>query len=158
MKKKYLPDKNFRTSIILFDGFCNLCNGSVDFLIRNDRKRIFRYVAFQSEAGKFLIRRSGLPFVPDSVILWEDGVFSKDSEAVLEIAGKLGFPWSVLIIFRALPRALRDWVYRLVARNRYSWFGKRDTCRLPVGEEFQLFPDIEELKLQITRFEQSEQM
>ena len=124
--------------IIFFDGVCNLCNGFVNFVIDIDKKGKFRFASLQSpEASEYL---SGFPDIvtgdnPDSVVLLtpEGRVFT-ESEAVLNAAGVLGGGWSLLKVFKILPRSFRDSIYRWVARNRYRWFGKRDVCRMPTPE------------------------
>lgn len=126
-------------SIILFDGFCNLCDRSISLVIRKDKKCRFRYVALQSEAGVYLRNRLALPAATDSVILLENGEIYTESEAALRIAVRLAFPWSLAVLFRIVPRFLRDRVYRWVAAHRYRWFGKRAYCRLPSKEEYALF-------------------
>jgi predicted DCC family thiol-disulfide oxidoreductase YuxK len=121
--------------LLLFDGVCNLCNGSVQFIIRRDPAARFRFASLQSEVGQryldeLRIDRQAI----DSMILVEGGRWSKESEAALRIANLLGGPWKAAVIFRLIPRALRDRVYRLIARNRYRWFGKQESCWLPTPE------------------------
>jgi predicted DCC family thiol-disulfide oxidoreductase YuxK len=121
--------------ILLFDGVCNLCNGSVQFIIRRDPEARFRFASLQSEAGQryldeLRIDRQAL----DSLILIEGDRWSKESDAVLRIVRLLGGPWKALAVFRLFPRPLRDRLYRLIARNRYRWFGKRESCWLPTPE------------------------
>jgi Uncharacterized protein conserved in bacteria len=122
--------------IILFDGVCNLCNGSVQFVIKRDKKDVFRYVAIQSEVGQQLIkdRRIDTSQV-DSIILIEPGVayFTK-SDAALEIAGELGGLWKLTSVFKWIPKSIRDVIYDFVARNRYKWFGKQESCMIPTPE------------------------
>jgi predicted DCC family thiol-disulfide oxidoreductase YuxK len=122
-------------SILLFDGECNLCNGSVDFVIRRDRKRRFRFAALQSPAGARLRRSLAVPPQVDSLVLIEDGVAYIRSSAALRVATGLNMPWPLLWIFMLVPRVIRDAVYEWVARNRTIWFGKRDTCRVATDEE-----------------------
>jgi predicted DCC family thiol-disulfide oxidoreductase YuxK len=122
---------------ILFDGVCNLCNGFVQFVIRHDRAGHFHFAALQSEAARALLARHGQPLPapePDSVVLVENGQVYTHSEAVLRIAGRLGGLWPVLSAGRVLPRFLRDAVYRWVARHRYQWFGRQESCLLPTPE------------------------
>ena len=146
MNDSRIPDDlKLSTPLILFDGFCHLCNRSVSLVIRKDRKRLFRYGALQSEAGVFLQNRIQVPAGTDSVILVEEGMVFTESEAALRIAARLPFPWSVAVIFRIVPRFLRDLVYRWIAAHRYAWFGKRNSCRIPSREEYELFLTLEEL-------------
>ncbi len=122
--------------IILFDGVCNLCNGSVQFVIKRDKKDIFRYAAIQSEIGQQLITERHIDTRQvDSIILIEPGVayFTK-SDAALEIAGELGGLWKVTSIFKWIPKSIRDVIYDFVARNRYKWFGKQESCMIPTPE------------------------
>jgi predicted DCC family thiol-disulfide oxidoreductase YuxK len=133
--------------VILFDGVCNLCNNAVDFIIRHDAKKQFMFVALQSEAGEKLVQLFGIPPDSDSVILiYEEKVYC-ESEAALKIARLLKFPWNLAVIFRTIPIKQRDKIYKWVARNRYKWFGKKNTCRLPAPAEKEFFPGTDELKL-----------
>ena len=123
-------------AVILFDGECNLCNGWVDFVMRRDRAERFRFVSLQSDVARTLLgaRRSADP-LPDTIVLLEGGHTFERSAAVLRILRGLGFPWSVFSLFTIVPRPVRDWTYNLIARNRYRWFGKRATCRVPTPAE-----------------------
>lgn len=138
--------------LVIFDGYCNLCNRSVDFIVKRDPKAIFRFVALQSEAGTWLAGILEIPLEPQSVLLLSGGKIYQESDAALMIASGLKKPWSWFSIFRVLPRALRDPIYNLVAKNRYRWFGRRQVCRMPTEEERRLFPSMEELKLEFTGF------
>jgi predicted DCC family thiol-disulfide oxidoreductase YuxK len=121
------------SDIILFDGVCNLCNGFVQFIIRHDPAGRFRFAALQSEAGQALLAKYGVesPAVPDSVLLLSSGRLLSHSAAVLGIAQGLGGVWALAGVGRLLPRAWRDALYRFVARNRYRWFGRQESCMLP---------------------------
>ncbi len=122
--------------VILFDGVCNLCNASVDFIIKRDTEGVFQFAPNQSEAGEEIISQASLDgFEADTLVLWEDGAAYVRSTAVLRIARRLGFPWKLAYGFMIVPRSIRDFLYRLVAKNRYRVFGKRETCRLPTPEE-----------------------
>jgi predicted DCC family thiol-disulfide oxidoreductase YuxK len=121
--------------VLLFDGVCNLCNGTVQFLLRIDRRATLRFATLQSEIGTQLLQEAGYQGPPlDSVVLIANGRLSTHSDAVLETARLLGFPWSLAYGFKAVPRAIRDALYRRVARNRYAWFGKRAQCLLPTPD------------------------
>jgi predicted DCC family thiol-disulfide oxidoreductase YuxK len=133
--------------VILFDGVCNLCNGTVDFLLKRDKKKRFRFVSLQSEAGELIKQHFGLPEIPDSVALISNGNIYVESEAALEIARMLPFPWNFAGIFRIVPLRWRNSIYRWIARNRYRWFGRKSTCRIPAPEERRYFPEANELKL-----------
>jgi predicted DCC family thiol-disulfide oxidoreductase YuxK len=120
---------------ILFDGVCNLCNGSVQFILRRDPQARFRFASLQSEAGQRLVTEQGLdPEILSSVILIEDGQVYRESTAALRIARHMAGAWKLLRVFVLVPRPIRDAVYRLIARNRYRWFGKSETCWLPTSE------------------------
>lgn len=122
--------------VVLFDGVCNLCNASVDFILERDSKSIFRFASLQSEAGQELLRRFRLPTEEHrSLVLVEGDRFFTRSSAALLIARRLDGFWPLLYAFIVVPRFLRDAVYDLFARNRYRWFGRRDTCRVPAPEE-----------------------
>ncbi|HEX8657858.1 MAG TPA: thiol-disulfide oxidoreductase DCC family protein [Hymenobacter sp.] len=121
---------------ILFDGVCNLCNGFVQFVIRHDPQGRFRFAALQSEAAQSLLSAHGLTPAaqaaePESVLLLKDGRLYSHSTAVLHIARTLGGGWQLARVGWVLPRSWRDALYRLVARNRYRWFGRRESCMLP---------------------------
>ena len=122
--------------IILFDGVCNLCNSAIQFIIKRDRKDIFRYAALQSELGQQLTKERGIDTqLVDSMILIEPGVaYFVKSDAALEISKEFGGLWSILQVFSWFPSALRNPIYDLVARNRYKWFGKKDQCMIPTPE------------------------
>ena len=121
------------SAIILFDGVCNLCNGFVQFVIRHDAEGRFRFAALQSAAGQAVLtaRVEAVAAEPESVLLDLDGQLYSHSEAVLRIARGLGGPWRLLLAGRLLPRAWRDAAYRFVARHRYRWFGRQESCMLP---------------------------
>lgn len=133
-------------AVVLFDGICNFCDRSVNFLIARDREGYFTFAPLQSEAGKRLTEAYGLTIADalngthrdaeaiDSVILVENGRIFTHSAAALRIAKRLGFPWNVASIFLILPPILRDAGYKLFARNRYRFFGKKDACMLPSPE------------------------
>ncbi len=122
--------------IILFDGLCNLCNSSVQFLIKRDSKDIFRFVSLQSELGKELL--SKLPIAiqkTDSIILYEsEAVFYYKSQAVFQIIKSLGGLFNLLLIFKLLPYSICDVFYDYIAKNRYHWFGKKEQCLVPTKE------------------------
>ncbi|MBI1193464.1 MAG: DUF393 domain-containing protein [Bacteroidetes bacterium] len=126
-------------SVILFDGVCNLCNNAVDFVIRRDRKGVFRYGALQSEAAIKLLAQHPLPANLDSIVLIQDQRIFIRSGAAIRIARHLGSGWPLLTVFLLVPAPVRDAVYDWIARNRYRWFGRKDSCRLPTLEEQALF-------------------
>jgi predicted DCC family thiol-disulfide oxidoreductase YuxK len=122
--------------IILFDGVCNLCNSLVQFVIKNDKKDLFRFVAIQSELGQEILGYIGIDSKNiDSIVLYEPGVaYYYKSEAALEIAKNLGGLFSLGTIFRIIPTGIRNHLYDYVARNRYQWYGKKESCLLPTAE------------------------
>lgn len=122
--------------IILFDGVCNLCNNSVNFIIKHDKKDVFRFASLQSEIGQKLVSERGLdPDELDSIVLIEPGIaYYRKSTAALEISRELSGGYSLLKNFLFLPESLRDVVYDLVANNRYKWFGKQESCMIPTPE------------------------
>ena len=118
--------------IILFDGVCNLCNGSVQFIIRRDPGSRFHFAALQSDFGNSQLLRYGIPpGMLNSVILIQDGKAHQKSNAALEIAKQLSGLWPAMYIFKIIPRFIRDWVYDRIAKNRYKLFGRRDECMIP---------------------------
>lgn len=135
-----IPDSPFQ--VVLFDGDCTLCNHTVDFLIRNDRAGKLQFASLQSEAGRRLVDAFGLQGASerlDSVVFINGTRAYTHSDAALQIARSLDGLWPVLGVFLLVPRALRDVVYRFVARNRYRWFGKTQACRMPTPELLRRF-------------------
>ncbi len=121
--------------IILFDGVCNLCNSSVVFIIKRDKKDIFRFAAIQSEEGEKLIQKHHIDTSKtDSIILVEGDTYSVKSTAALKIARNLKAGYPLLYGFMILPAFFRNWVYDIIAKNRYRWFGKKDSCMIPTPE------------------------
>ena len=130
------------TTILFFDGHCNLCNNSVDFVITRDKKRVFRFAPLQGETAKDVLGVVNIDLEhPDSFVLSKDNEVYFRSTAALMVARQLGFPWSLTSLFLVVPPFIRDAVYNLIARNRYKWFGRKETCRLPSPEERSLFLD-----------------
>ena len=122
--------------IILFDGVCNLCNSSVQYVIKHDKKNLFMFTALQSDIGKQIIEAYKIDTQKtDSILLYtpEKGIDYK-STAALKIALKLGFPQSLMGVFFIIPPFIRNWVYDYIAKNRYKWYGKKDACMIPTPE------------------------
>ncbi|HWQ15765.1 MAG TPA: thiol-disulfide oxidoreductase DCC family protein [Roseiflexaceae bacterium] len=119
--------------IILFDGVCNLCQRSVRFIIERDERGLFRFASLQSATGRRLLAEHGLetPDEPESIVLIEGGQATTASTAALRIARRLRGAWPLLYALVVVPRPLRDAVYRFVARHRYRWFGRQETCMVP---------------------------
>lgn len=119
-------------SIVLFDGVCNLCNASVQFIIKRDNDKRFKFASLQSDFAKQLFREKGFDTLGiDSIVLFEDGKFAVRSTAALKIARNLDGLWFLFYGFIILPAFLRDIVYDFIARNRYKWFGRKDSCAVP---------------------------
>ncbi|MBL4652362.1 MAG: DUF393 domain-containing protein [Flavobacteriales bacterium] len=127
---------NIHPHIVLFDGECNLCNNFVDYIIRYDKNGEFKFDSLQSTKSKELLTES--PFMEQSlstVVYVKNEKFYNKSTAVLLILHRLHFPLSLAVILLIVPKFIRDWVYSVIAKNRYGWFGKRNTCRIPTEEE-----------------------
>lgn len=122
-------------NLVLFDGVCSLCNASVDSVMRKENGNALKFASLQSDIGKEIIKKCGLEQVPDSILFYSEGTLYAESDAVLQIVKFLKMPYSWSVVFRLVPRMVRDGAYRLIARNRYRWFGKRDTCRVPTVQE-----------------------
>ena len=118
--------------IVLFDGVCNLCSSVVKFTISRDPNGIFRFASLQSEAGQFFLNKFGLSTEDfDSFVLIEGDNFFLRSTAVLCLCKRLKGFWPLLYLLIIIPRPLRDFVYNIVAENRYKWFGKKEECFIP---------------------------
>ena len=122
--------------IIVFDAECVLCSANAQFVLRYDRKGLFRLASMQGEIGTALYRRFGIdPNEPETLIVVTGNTALRDSAAVFAIWSGLGWPWRALTVLRFVPLTLRDTIYRLVARHRYRLFGKRETCWVPSAEQ-----------------------
>ncbi len=125
-------DDSLECPIVFFDGVCNLCNASVLFFLNRDQKENLRFASLQSSiAEKILGKKIELKDSPSSVLFLEKGILYQKSTAIVKICAYLTFPWNLLPLFRWVPNPIRDFVYDWVARNRYRWFGRLDTCRMP---------------------------
>ena len=128
--------------IILFDGVCNFCNGNVNFLIRQDKKNVFRFAALQSQTAQKLLaqykkQKKGF----ESFVLMQDGKAYEKSSAALKVLKKLPWYWKWAQVFWIVPKFIRDGVYDVIARNRYKWFGKKEECMIPTSEVRNRFLD-----------------
>jgi predicted DCC family thiol-disulfide oxidoreductase YuxK len=121
--------------VVLFDGYCNLCDRSVRFVIDRDRRRVFRFAPSQSPAAAAFLARCGLGSAPGTIVFVERDGWSVRSTAAIRMARRLGLPWSLAVVASIVPASLRDIAYRIIARNRLRWFGQRDTCRIPTPAE-----------------------
>lgn len=126
------------TSVLFFDGVCNLCNRTVDFLIRRDKRHVLRFAPLQGLAAQEMVKPEMIEALPSVVFVDKTGAYQR-STAVLRAVAKLGGLWPVVLAFLIVPRPLRDGIYNWIAKNRYKWFGKRDSCRLPTPEERAMF-------------------
>lgn len=121
--------------VILFDGDCNFCDASVQFIIKRDPTAHFHFTSLQSEKGRQLKKQYGISEEEDSVVLIEKNKVHTKSSAALHIAKKLDGLWHLLFLFICIPRPIRDFFYKYIAKNRYKWFGKKETtCTLPSPE------------------------
>ncbi len=123
--------------ILFFDGVCGLCDRLVQFVLRRDRRHVFRFAALQSALAAETLARFGKDAADlDTVyVLDSDGRLRSKSRAIFFVLRELGLPWSLVAVFRVLPAAVTDWFYDRVAHNRYRIWGKRDQCRLPSADE-----------------------
>ena len=132
-----------RNNVLFFDGVCNLCNGAVQFVIRHDKEAKVSFAALQSPLGDWvkeeLMKRDGR--VPDSLVFFQGGQLYTESDAALRAGALLSAPYRWMKAWLVFPHSLRNWAYRIVARNRYRWFGKKDACMLPMPALKQRFID-----------------
>ena len=126
--------------VILFDGVCNLCHSSVQFMIPRDPQRKLRYASLQSEFGQWALKKLNMPLEDlDTMVLIENGKAYRKSSAALLVSRHLKGIWKLLYIFIILPPFIRNPVYNFIAKNRYRWFGKQETCWIPTPEIKELF-------------------
>lgn len=126
--------------IVLFDGVCNLCNASVQFIIKRDKKDFFRFASLQSDTGAALLKSAGLPAgYLTSILYIENGRHYKESTAALKIAKNLPGAWPLLYVFIVIPAFIRNFFYRIIAANRYRWFGQKNECMIPSPDLKQKF-------------------
>jgi len=123
--------------VIIFDGVCGLCNKSVDILIKIDTEKIFTYTSLQGEFVKTLDIEPDI----DSILFYQDGTVYYKSTAILKIFQALGGVWVFMTVFYLIPRSIRDFIYDIIAKYRYKIFGKRESCRMPMEDEENLFID-----------------
>ena len=121
--------------IILFDGVCNLCNSAVKFVLKRDRNSVFKFASLQSDIAKKLLKDFEVSGMGEGTfVLIDNGEVFTRSTAALKVSKHLSGLWPLMTIFMIVPRFMRDWVYNLISKNRYRWFGKRDTCMIPSSE------------------------
>jgi predicted DCC family thiol-disulfide oxidoreductase YuxK len=122
-------------SLVVFDGVCNLCSALVQFVIRHDPAAKFRFAAIQSEIGREISQSYGLdPADLQTFVFISDGKMHVRSDAAIEVVSRFGGAWRFFTVFRLVPRVARDWIYSVIARNRYRWFGRKDVCMIPTPE------------------------
>lgn len=127
-------------SILLFDGYCSLCNASVDFVLKRDANKKILFAAIQSPAGQRVLKQYGYPSsYLDSLILVEKGKVYLGSTAALRVARQLRRGWPLLYPLIILPKGIRDRIYQWIGANRYAWFGRRAHCRMPTPSEKERF-------------------
>ena len=123
------------TKIILFDGVCNLCNGAINFIIKHDPSAQFKFASLQGETGQRLLKKHQINSAEtDSIVLVEGDTVSVKSSAALRIAKYLNKGYPLLFGFMIVPKFIRNAIYDYIARNRYKWFGKKDSCMIPTPE------------------------
>jgi predicted DCC family thiol-disulfide oxidoreductase YuxK len=126
---------NKEHGIILFDGVCNLCNGTVQFILKRDRKGYFQFASLQSDAGQELLKKYNLPTEAfNSFVLIENNKAYLQSTGALRVARRLNAAWPLLYGFIIVPAFIRNFFYNLISKNRYRWFGKKEECMLPLPE------------------------
>lgn len=129
------PDINTPSHLIIFDGVCNFCNASINFIIQRDPNAVFTFTHVQSDIGTRLLRKLGIdPNDPNTFVLIKHGEVYLKSNAALEISKNLNAGWPMIAYFRLIPTIIRDSIYGLFARNRYRIMGKRDHCMVPSAD------------------------
>jgi predicted DCC family thiol-disulfide oxidoreductase YuxK len=121
--------------VILFDGVCKLCNAWSNFIIKHDKKHLFKLCSVQSEEGQQILKHFGLATdVYDSMVYVKGDTFYQQSDAFFQVIKKLGYPWKAVLVFQLIPGFIRNWLYDCIAFNRYRLFGKYDYCSLPTAD------------------------
>ncbi|MDX1471173.1 MAG: DCC1-like thiol-disulfide oxidoreductase family protein [Flavobacteriaceae bacterium] len=131
-----IKDLPHNKKLILFDGVCNLCNFWVQYIIKRDRNDVFRFAPLQSEIIKVIENQFNVDLSKvDSIVYYsETSGLTVKSDAVIDIAKNLGYPYKLLSLFSILPKKVRNSIYDFIARNRYKWYGKKDSCMVPTPE------------------------
>ena len=137
---RWLGAKTKHSGIVFFDGVCGICNGFVNFMISEDPKETLRYSPLQGETAKAKLAAEEVENISSIIYLEGDTVY-RESDAVLKALSSLGGIWRLFIVFKIIPRLIRDKIYRFIASNRYKWFGKKEACRIPTPEERAKFLD-----------------
>jgi predicted DCC family thiol-disulfide oxidoreductase YuxK len=130
-----IAEKQIQKPIVFFDDVCGMCNTFVNLLLRIDKKQIFLFAPLQGDTARELLP----PLAEDprdwSMVYVDEAGVHDQSDASLQVYRRLGGPWRLLGLLRLIPRWIRNPAYRVLARNRYRWFGKKDSCRIPTPEE-----------------------
>lgn len=133
--KKLPPYVGENDCVILFDGVCKLCNAWSQFVIKNDKQQCFKLCSVQSPEGQSILNYFKMPTDHFNTMLYVEGnQFFAKSDAFLYVIRKFGMPWRILYLFKIIPKSIRNWLYDRIALNRYSLFGKYDSCMLPSPE------------------------
>jgi len=142
MKTQEVKSLSDTHPVILFDGVCNLCDSFVQFIIKRDKKGLFRFASLQSEVGKTLLEGSEVdPEELSTVVMVYQNKYYTHSNVPLVVVKRFGGLWPLLYVFVIIPAPLRNAIYYWVGRNRYKWFGKKDACMMPTPEIRQRFLD-----------------
>ena len=138
-----MPELNeMKNPVVLFDGVCNLCVGSVQFIIKHDKQKQFRFASLQSNFGKAILQKAGVSENNfNSFILFEEGEIFTRSTAALRVCKQLSGGWNLLYVLIIIPAFIRNPIYSIIANNRYKLFGKKEACWLPDEELVSLFLD-----------------
>jgi predicted DCC family thiol-disulfide oxidoreductase YuxK len=132
---KYPPNVDVNDCVILFDGICKLCNAWSKFIIKYDNLQRFKLCSVQSPEGQSILAHFNMPTDHfDTMLYVESNQYFDKSDAFLNVVNKLGFPWRILYVFKIIPTGIRNWLYDRIALNRYSLFGKYDSCMMPSKE------------------------
>jgi predicted DCC family thiol-disulfide oxidoreductase YuxK len=124
-----------KSSVVLFDGVCNLCNGAVQFVIKRDKKDHFKFASLQSDFGQKVLEDNAYSQSEfSSFLLLEDGKLYQKSDAAIRLFSTFSGLWFMVKLFYLIPRFLRDFIYDFIAKRRYKWFGKKHSCMLPEGD------------------------
>ncbi len=121
-----------QNDVILFDGVCNLCNDAITFIIKRDRKNHYRFAALQSDIGALYLKKHSInPDEIDSIVLIRGEYAYTEASAALRIAQKMSGLWPLFYVFIIIPKFISNAIYEYIARNRYKWFGKKESCMIP---------------------------
>ncbi|EOQ87898.1 PF04134 family protein [Leptospira yanagawae serovar Saopaulo str. Sao Paulo = ATCC 700523] len=130
-----------KRKIVFFDGVCHLCMGSVQFLLKHNPSESLLFSSIGSKTYLELVPKSQETSLPDSILYWKEGNLLVESDAILGITKELSFPWKLGIFFWIVPKLIRNGIYRFVAKHRYQWFGKAESCMVPTPDVKKRFLD-----------------